>query len=65
MVRPGRRILTGQQSDEVWLGGLGAPNDFQGDVLADGGGGNDTLLDDATNSYAFPLQVISFETVGP
>jgi hypothetical protein len=58
-------ILTGQQSDEVWLGGLGAPNDFQGDVLADGGGGNDTLLNDATNSYAFPLQFLSFETVGP
>jgi hypothetical protein len=58
-------ILTGLQSDEVWLGGLGAPNDFQGDVLADGGGGNDTLLDDATNSYAFPPQVLSFEAVGP
>jgi hypothetical protein len=58
-------ILTGQQNDEVWLGGFGAPNDFQGDVLADGGGGNDTLLDDAMNSYAFPLQSLSFETVGP
>ena len=58
-------VAMAQHQDAVWLGGLGAPNDFHQEVVVDGGPGSDEAYDDPANAYAVPPELTNIETVTP